>query len=202
MSSNIDFKALWQQQPDAAKPDINTVISKAMDLKRKTRSKLIWSNLTLAVISIIVIMVGINLNTHVLTTKAGIILIIFPIISFALINSGLYLNMFKSHPDADTFTYLAELVAIQKKQRFIQTKVLNLYFLFLGAGLLLYMIEFVKKIGVLWGSVAYICPLAALVFVYFYISPKEFRRQQAEMNAAIEKLQAINDQLVTTRGME
>jgi hypothetical protein len=202
MSGNIDFKALWQQQPDAAKPDINTVISKAIGLKRKTRNKLIWTNLTLVITGIITIIVGVNLDTRVLTTTVGIIMIIFSIVFFIVVNNGLYLNLFKSHPEADTFTYLAELVAIQKKQRFIQTKVLNLYFLFLGAGLLLYMIEFVKKMGVLWGSVAYICPFSGLVFVYFYITPKEFRRQQAEMNAAIEKVQAINDQLVTTKGME
>lgn len=202
MSSNIDFKALWHQQPDAGKPDINTVINKAMDLKRKTRNKLIWANLTLTIIGIIVIIIGVKLDTLVLTTTAGIILIIFSIASFILVSSGLYLNLFKSHPEADTFTYLAELVAIQKKQYFIHTRVLNLYFLFLGLGLLLYMIESVKKLSVLWGSVAYICPVVCLALVYFYITPREFKMQQAEMNATIQKLQAINDQLALLKERE
>jgi uncharacterized RDD family membrane protein YckC len=64
------------------------------------------------------------------------------------------------------------------------------------------MLEFAKKMGVLWGTVAYITPCIFIALVYFYITPWEFKKQQAEMNATIAKLQAINDQLEMTKGLE
>jgi hypothetical protein len=202
MSSNIDFKTLWQQQPAAAKPDINNVIKKAMDIKRKTRKKLIWANITLVITVIIITTVGLNLDKHIPTTTIGIIVMLFAIVGFIAVTNGMYLNLFKSHPEADTFTYMAELVAMQKKQYFIQTRVLNFYFLFLGLGLSLYMLEFAQKMSLLWGTVAYITPCIWIALVYFYITPREFKKQQAEMNATIAKLQAINDQLEMTKGLE
>lgn len=35
MSTNIDFKALWQQQDVLAKPDIKEVIKKSRQLKKR-----------------------------------------------------------------------------------------------------------------------------------------------------------------------
>ncbi|WP_184545321.1 hypothetical protein [Mucilaginibacter sp. FT3.2] len=202
MSSNIDFKALWQQQSAGDKPDINAVIKKAMNLKRKTKSKLIWANLVLVATAVLILFVGFNLDTHVFTTTLGIVFIVLAIVAFIVVSNGLHLSLFKSHPEADTFTYLIELTLIQKKQQFIHAKVMRLYYLFLGLGLFLYMIEFEKKMSILWGSVFCICTFGWLAFAYFYITPREFNRRQAEMNNTIAKLQAINEQLTASKEME
>jgi len=202
MSSNIDLKALWQQQPAGDKPDINAVIKKAMSIKNKTRNKLIWTNLVLTATAIFVIVIWANLSTRIFTTTMGIILIVCSIVAFVAVSSGLHTELFKGHPEADTFTYLNELVSIQKKQQFIQTKVMRLYFVFLSLGLFLYMLEFEKKMSILWASVTLLCSFGWLAFAYFYLGRRQFKKQQAEMNGAIEKLQAINGQLANTKQME
>jgi len=202
MSSNIDLKALWQQQPAGDKPDIKAVIKKAMGIKNKTRNKLIWTNLVLLATVVLIIYVGVNLDTRVLTTTIGVVLIVFAIVAFMIVSNGLYMGLFKSHPETDTFTYLAELMSIQKKQQFIQTRVLKLYFLFLGLGLFLYMIEFERKMSFFWAIVSCVSSLGWLAFAYFYITPRVFKRQQADMNATIAKLQAINKQLHESEGAQ
>lgn len=198
MSNSIDFKALWQQQPAGDKPDINALIKKAKSLKQKTRNKLIWGNLVLVATIVLIITVGVNLDTHVFTTTLGIAIIVFSIVAFMVVSNGLHLSLFKSHPETDTFTYLAQLTSIQKKQQFIYGKVMKLYYLFLGLGLFLYLIEFEKKMSVLWASVTCICTFSWMTFAYFYITPRQFKRQQAELEATIARLQAINEQLLNS----
>ena len=195
MSRSIDLKALWQQQPAGDKPDINAVIKKAMDLKRKTRNKLISANVVLMFTAVFVIVIWANLDTHVFTTTIGIILIVCSIVAFVAVSSGLHRPLFKSHPEADTFTYLNQLVSMQKKQQFIQTKVMKLYFVFLSLGLFLYMMEFEQRMSVLWAGVTLICCFGWLAFAYFYLGRRQFKKQQAEISGAIAKLQAINKQL-------
>jgi uncharacterized membrane protein len=203
MSSNIDFKALWQQQEAAARPHINEVIKKAKGVKRKTRNKLLWLNLALiATIVLYIFVPGFTLSTSMVTTKIGAALVILGIVFFLTVNNRLLVSLFKSKPETDTFSFLADLLHIRKKQEFIQTRAMNLYFLFLSAGLFLYMIEFVQKMGFTLGCVAYVSLLGWLAVVYFYIKPRTIKKQKAEMNAAIERLQAINDQLTMTKELE
>jgi uncharacterized membrane protein len=203
MSSNIDFKALWQQQEAAARPHINEVIKKAKGVKRKTRNKLLWLNLALiATIVLYIFVPGFTLSTSMVTTKIGAALVILGIVFFLTVNNRLLVSLFKTKPETDTFSFLADLLHIRKKQEFIQTRAMNLYFLFLSAGLFLYMIEFVQKMGFTLGCVAYVSLLGWLAVVYFYIKPRTVKKQKAEMNAAIERLQAINDQLTMTKELE
>ncbi|GAA3988686.1 hypothetical protein [Mucilaginibacter dorajii] len=203
MSSNIDFKALWQQQEAAARPHINEVIKKAKGVKRKTRNKLLWLNLALiATILLYIFVPGFTLSTSMVTTKIGAALVILGIVFFLTLNNRLLLSLFKTKPETDTFSFLTDLLQIRKKQEFIQTRAMNLYFLFLSAGMFLYMIEFVQKMGFTLGCVAYVSLLGWLAVVYFYIKPRTVKKQKAEMNAAIERLQAINDQLTMTKELE
>lgn len=203
MSSNIDFKALWQQQEAAARPHINEVIKKAKGVKRKTRNKLLWLNLALiATILLYIFVPGFTLSTSMVTTKIGAVLVILGIVFFLTVNNRLLLSLFKTRPETDTFSFLTDLLHIKKKQEFIQTRAMNLYFLFLSTGMFLYMIEFVKKMGFTLGCVAYVSLLGWLAVVYFYIKPRTVKKQKAEMNAAIERLQAINDQLTMTKELE
>src|SRR4051812_19950413 len=100
MSSNIDFKALWQQQPAAAKPNVKELIGKAQRLTRKAKNKQIRVNIMLGATIILVIAVGYSLNTRVLTTTIGIGIEVISMIYFLVVSNALYLNLFKSHPEA------------------------------------------------------------------------------------------------------
>lgn len=203
MSRNIDFKELWQQQEAAARPHVNDVIKKAQSVKRKTRNKLLWLNAVLLITVLLYVFVpGFTIKTGMLTTKIGAALVILGILFFLVVSDRLLISLFKTKPETDTFSFLTDLLAIRKKQDFIQTRAMNLYFLLLSTGMFLYMIEFVQKMGFTLGCVAYVSLLGWLAVVYFYIKPRTIKKQRAEINATIEKLQSINNQLTTTKQME
>jgi len=203
MSTNIDFKAIWQQQDVVAKPDIKEVIKKSGRLKKKTRNKLLWTNgLLIAVTIYYIAFLYYGYHSSMITTIIGGLLTITGFVAYLLISNGLLLDLFKSHAEADSFAYLKELLAIKRKQELVETKVVKLYLITLSVGVALFMVEAAIKLGVIWGSVAYICLFAWMAFVYFYLIPRRVKKQRAEWSAIIEKLQTINDQLTQTRHLE
>jgi hypothetical protein len=202
MSSNIDFKAIWQQR-DVVRPDIKEVLKRSVQLKKSARNKLLWANgVIIAVAAYYIIFLSTNYHSNAITTSIGSLLIIIGFIAYLIVSNGLLLNLFKSHPEVDSFAYLTELVAIKKKQELVATKVVKMYLITLAAGLTLFLIEPVIKAGVIWGSVMYIFLFAWMAFVYFYIAPRKVKKQHAEWSAVIEKLQAINNQLLLIKDME
>ena len=201
MSTNIDFKALWQQQHVDAKPDIKEVIKKAGRLKKKARTKLLWTNGVLIAVTIYYI-VFLCWSNHQITTLVGGTLVIIGFVGYLVIANGLLIGLFKSHAEVDSFAYLKELLAINRKQEFVQTRVLKLYIITLSAGVTIFMVDPAIKMGVIWGSVAYICLFAWMAFAYFYLIPRKIKKQRAEWASVIEKLQTINDQLNQTRQLE
>lgn len=203
MSTNIDFKAIWQQQDVVAKPDIKEVIKRSGRLKKKTRNKLLWTNgLLIAVTIYYIVFLYYGYHSSMITTVIGGLLTITGFVAYLLISNGLLLDLFKSHAEADSFAYLKELLAIKRKQEIVETKVVKLYLITLSVGVALFMVEAAIKMGVIWGSVAYICLFAWMAFVYFYLIPRRVKKQRAEWATIIEKLQTINDQLTQTRYLE
>ena len=203
MSTNIDFKAIWQQQDVVVKPDIKEVIKKSGRLKKKTRNKLLWTNgLLIAVTIYYIVFLYYGYHSSMITTVIGGLLTITGFVAYLLISNGLLLDLFKSHAEADSFAYLKELLAIKRKQEIVETKLVKLYLITLFVGVTLFMIEPVIKMGAIWGSVAYICLFAWMAFAYFYLIPRRVKKQRAEWATIIEKLQTINDQLTQTRYLE
>lgn len=137
-----------------------------------------------------------------ITTRIGGLLIIMGFVAYLLVSNGLLVDLFKAHSEVDSFAYLKELLIIKKKQELVETKVVKLYLITLSVGVALFMIEYTIKMGVIWGSIAYICLFAYMAFVYFYLVPQRVRKQRAEWTAIIEKLQTINDQLTQTKHLE
>jgi hypothetical protein len=203
MSSNIDFKAIWQQRDVVVRPDIKEVLKRAVQLKKSARNKLLWANgIIIAVTAYYIILLSTNYHSNAITTRIGGLLTIIGFMAYLIVSNGLLLNLFKSHPEVDSFSYLTELVAIKKKQELVATKVVKMYLISISAGLTLFLIEPAIKMGVTWGSVIYIFLFAWMAFVYFYIVPRKVKKQHAEWSAVIEKLQAINNQLLLIKDKE
>ena len=203
MSSNIDLKAIWLQQDPVAKPDVREVIQKGMKLKQKARNKLLIVNgLLLATTVYYIWLLVYGFHTAMLTTIIGTILLIAGFVAYMVVSNGLLLSLFKSHPETDSFAYLTELLAIRRKQNFIQARLMKAYTLTLSVGMALVLIESVKKIDIMWGSAIYIVLFGWIAFVYFYLKPRIIKKQRAEWGAVIKKLQIINDQLLLLKDME
>ena len=76
MSTEIDFRSLWNKQPVDVSPDIKQITAKAEKLRRYAARKLIIMNLILLATVIFMIVVNLNIAKEWLTTKIGIILMI------------------------------------------------------------------------------------------------------------------------------
>jgi hypothetical protein len=192
MTNNIDLKNLWSQQDTGPKPDINEVVEKARRVKNKIRNQLLQKNILLAATVVFISIIGIWGDFALFITRLGIVLIVIAIVSYVTVSNGLLISLFKTNPEADNSTYLAELLTIRKKQEHLQGKMLTLYFILLSAGMFSYMIEFLLRMTLLWATVTAIITFGWIAVNWVFIRPKIVKKQQGALSDIISKLEAAN----------
>ncbi len=195
MNSDIDLKALWQQQPDMPVPDKKELFSKAAKLKNKTRNKLITTNVLLILTSIFITFIGWSYHPKLVTTKIGILIMVIDMVAYLLVYNQLIPVLYKKDAGASTHEYLQQFIRIKKKQDFLNTTMLSIYYLLLSAGLFLYFIEVADRKNMAARLMTYAITSAWILFSWFYIRPRTIRKQRAAVDTMISKLQAIDDQL-------
>lgn len=194
MGTNIDFKNLWKQQA-VSPPNMEELLSKLKHFKKISMRKLILTNALLIATSVIIIFFWYYFQPEFISTKIGIVLNILAMMIFLLISNKLAV-FYKTIDDTQSNSeYLQKLISIKTKQHFLQTKVLSLYFIVLGSGLCLYMYEYTCRMSMLWGIFAYVVLFAWVAFTWFYLRPKEIKKEQAKVNSLIAKFEAVNKQL-------
>ena len=77
----------------------------------------------------------------------------------------------------------------------MHTTMMNIYFALLSAGLALYMFEYTRRMSLVAGVVAYGVTAAWILVNWFYFRPKQIKKQQAELDKVIAKMESINGQL-------
>jgi Flp pilus assembly protein TadB len=90
---------------------------------------------------------------------------------------------------------LANLLSLKKKQQFLQTKMLNLYFIMLSLGVGLYMIEPTSNMTLFWAIFAYAITALWVLFNWFYLRPRQIKKQQKILNDMISKFENIQVQM-------
>ncbi|OYU92979.1 MAG: hypothetical protein CFE21_22225 [Bacteroidetes bacterium B1(2017)] len=194
MSDNIDFKELWAKQTTIA-PNPENLIAEIKKMNQYNLRKLVFTNILLIATSIFIILIWIYYQPQLLTTKIGIIIIILAIVVFLLANNKSY-SLFKRHRNSQSNSdYLKKLLAIKAKQIFIDTTMLNLYFVLLSIGVGLYMFEYTSRMKLIWGLVTYGITFLWILFNWFYLRPKQINKQRAKLDAIISKFEMINKQL-------
>lgn len=194
MSSDNHFKSLWNQQ-SAVIPDSKIVLKKAMQLKKKTRNKIIAMNLLLFSTAAFIIAIIIYFDPQMITTKLGVVLTIIAMVVFVTATNVMNKSLFKSNATYSAKEYLAQFIRLQQKQEFLQKTMLTLYFIMLTLGISLYMIEYAIRMP-LWGAMlTYGITLAWIALNWFYFRPKVIKKQQAKMNEIIEMLENANRNL-------
>lgn len=197
MNSNIDFKLLWKQQSIVLKPDVDEVIKKAKRLKQQTRNKLLLTNGLLALTIAIVVFISNIHQPSLVTTKMGITLIILAVVSYLLVANRMLLVLFSTHSETDSASYMLEMLSLRKKQEFLHHTILKFYFILLSAGIFLYMIEPITRMGLLWACFAMGGTFAWLIFNWFVLRPRTVQKQKKEWDHMINALEHINEQLVS-----
>lgn len=194
MSDNINFKDIWAKQTSVA-PNSEILISEIKKMKQSNLRKLVLTNLLLIATSIFIILIWIYFQPQLLTTKIGIMLIILAMVIFLFAYNKSY-SLFKSHMNSQSNSdYLKDLLAIKAKQRFMETTMMNLYFILLSLGIALYMYEYTQRMSTFWGIFTYAITSIWILFNWFYLRPKQIKKQRAKLDAIIAKFEMVNNQL-------
>lgn len=191
--NNIDFKDLWKKQT-INQPNIEDLLNRLKQFKKASLRSLWSTNIMLFATTAFIIFVWIHYQPEFISTKVGIVLAILAMIMYV----GVYNRLLQTYKNIDSTQtnqeYLQKLILIRKKQQFMQSVVLSLYFALLGVGICLYMYEYAIRMTALWATVTYGITLLWMAFNWFYIRPKQIKKQQTKINSLIEKFEEINNQ--------
>ena len=195
MSTEMDFKALWNKQPIDAKPDIEQVVMKAEKLKRIFRFKLILLNIVLLATIVITIYSNNIIANEWLVSKIGAALMLIAYISYLVAYNQLIPILFKTNPEISNLEYLNQLITINRKSAFLDTVMTNIYFALLSTGLALFLIQPFTHMKIVNGITLYAVTALCMAFALFYLKPIGMKKRKRHFDDLITKLEAINGQL-------
>lgn len=195
MSTEIDFKNLWQQQ-EIERPDVNDLLLKIKQFKATNVKRMVWTNILLLGTAGIILFIWYSYQPELISTKVGIVLTILAILIFLLAYNQLFNNYKASSNLKSNKEYLNELIVIKQKQKFLQTTMIQLYFVLLTLGICLYLYEYVQMMPSLWGVTTYVLTLGWMAFNWVYLRPKTIKKQQHQLDKLIKKFELTNEQLI------
>ncbi|KIC02635.1 hypothetical protein OA88_07990 [Flavobacterium sp. JRM] len=194
MDNNIDFKDLWKKQT-VSQPNIEDLLARLKQFKKAGVRTLWITNILLFTTCVFIIFVWYTYQPKFISTKIGIVLTILAMVIYLFFYNRL-VSTYKNIVTAQTNQeYLQKLILIKKKQQFMQSKMLSLYFLLLGVGICFYLYEYTSRMATLWAVFTYGVTLLWMSFNWFYIRPKQIKKQQSKLNDLIAKFEEVNNQL-------
>lgn len=194
MDNNIDFKDLWKQQV-VNSPNIEELLAKLKHFKKTSLRRLILTNAMLIATCVLILLIWYYYQPQFLSTKIGIVLNVAIMAIYLLVYNRLF-DAYKELDNTDSnAAYLQKLIAIKTKQKFLQSKMLSIYFVVLGLGTCLYMYEYASMMSFLWGFFVYAVLLFWMGFVWFYLRPRQIVKENSKIDMLIDTFQRINNQL-------
>lgn len=192
--NTINFKDLWKKQT-INQPDMQDLLTRVSKFKKAALRSLWISNILLGLTTAFIIFIWIYYQPQFISTKIGIVLVILAMVIYLFVYNKL-LSSYKNIDATQTNQeYLQKLIAIKKKQQFLQTKMMSFYFVMLTVGICLYMYEYASRMSVLGAGLTYGITLLWMLFNWFFIRPKQIKKQQDKINSLIEKFEEVNNQL-------
>jgi hypothetical protein len=194
MDNNIDFKDLWKQQV-VNSPNLEELLAKLKHFKKTSLRRLILTNAMLIATCVLILLIWYYYQPQFLSTKIGIVLNVAIMAIYLLVYNRLF-DAYKELDNTDSNAeYLQKLIAIKTKQKFLQSKMLSIYFVVLGLGTCLYMYEYASMMSFLWGFFVYAVLLFWMGFVWFYLRPRQIVKENSKIDTLIDTFQRINNQL-------
>jgi hypothetical protein len=194
MNSNINFNELWAKQKTGV-PNKEELLSKINKFKKSNLKRLIITNLLLIITSLFIIFIWVHYQPQMIITKIGVILTILAMVIFVIVYNQSFTLFRKTYNTQSNSEYLKDLLAIKAKQQFMQTTMLNLYFVLLSTGIGLYMYEYTQLMTAFWGIFAYGITSIWILFNWFYLRPKQIKKQQSKLDEIISKFKMLIEQL-------
>lgn len=194
MATNIDFKNIWKQQT-SNKPNMEELLGKLKKFRNQNLRRLIFANVGLITTSLFILFIWYRYQPQMITTKVGIILVILAMVIFLLAYNKMFMVFYKIDQTQSNSEYLQSLYIVKSKQKFMQTTILNLYFIMLLLGICFYMYEYTSRMTLGSGILAYAVTFAWIAFNWFYLRSRTIKKQQGKLNELINKFEEINNQL-------
>lgn len=194
MNSNIDFKDLWKKQ-SGKQPGIEELFSKLKQFKQSRVRSLIKMNVLLLLTTVFILYIWYRFQPQLMTTKIGIVLVIAAMLVFLFPNNQLFALLRKMDSSLSNSEYLQHLITLKSRQLFLQTTMINTYFVMLSAGICLYMYEYTAKMSLFGAVLAYGLTLAWIAFNWLYIKPQTVKKQQSRLNKLIDQFSHVAGQL-------
>ncbi|MFT6324415.1 MAG: hypothetical protein ACJA2N_001799 [Salibacteraceae bacterium] len=195
MIDKISFKELWKSQ-QVETPEIAELMKKANEFKTKARYTLLAINFLMIATSVFIGGIWYYYQPEFLSTKIGIIICILAMIIYVALHNTMIPLVFKNTIELNAKAELQQLIKLKEKQRFLQTVLLNAYFLLLSVGLCLYMYEYVSRMELLWAVFSYGILFLWIGLNAFYFRPKMANNQQNKLNVLIQNFKALNNQII------
>lgn len=191
----INFKEIWQSQEAKSTINADAIAAKAKGVKRSAMLKIVLGNALLLATMVFIIWVIVYFEPKMLTTKIGALLIVAGLMMQIIASSRLIPLLRKNDATQSPSDYLPQLLLLKKKQAFLETTVMSLYFLLLGLGLGLYMIEYAMRLSV--ANRWLYCGLTFLwmAFAWFYLRPRTIKKQRQKLDDTIAQLESLEKQL-------
>lgn len=193
-NNNIDFKDLWKKQT-ISQPNIEDLMARLKQFKKAAVRSLWVANFLLAITSVFIIFIWYYFQPQFISTKIGIVLAILSMAFYLTFYNRLMNNYKNIDANQTNHEYLQKLIEIKKKQQFMQSTVLSWYFIVLLTGICLYMYEYASRMTVFYALITYGVTLLWIGFNWFYLRPKQIKKQQDKINSLIEKFEEVNNQL-------
>lgn len=192
--TNIDFKNIWQKQK-VNEPNFEDLLNKLKQFKNKSLRKLVITNILLLATSVFIGLIWYHYQPQMISTKIGLVITILAMAIYLFVYNKLFTFFYKTNNTQTNSDYLQSLYTLKSKQGFMQTTMMNLYFIMLSTGICLYMYEYTSRMTAFMAVFAYGITLIWMGFNWFYTRPRTIKKQQTKLNELIIKFEEINKQL-------
>jgi hypothetical protein len=194
MSTNINLKELWKHQ-EMKTPDTKQLFEKADGFKKRNLKTIVFVNIQLVLVSSFIVFIWYYYQPEMISTKIGIVLTILSMLLYLMVYNQFIPLLLKIEHDLTSSEYLQQLLKFKEKQRFLQSTMLNIYFILLSTGIGLYMFEYTHRMKLIWAAVAYGITFLWVVINWFYFRPRAIKKQRAKVDELIKKFEELDKQL-------
>ncbi len=193
MTNKDPLKELWLQQ-SIQPPQLSDIYERLKEMRRKKIWTLLAVNFLMVLTVCGVIFIWLHFQPRFITTKIGIVITILGIVVYLLSYNQLLPFLLKINDDKSSHDYLESLLHLRKRQKYLQTKMLGIYFLTLSVGICLYLYEYVSMMAFPWSVMVYAFTSIWIGFNWFVLRPKIILKENTKLNSLIDNVENINNQ--------
>jgi Flp pilus assembly protein TadB len=195
MENFNELKEIWQQKISKQPLDFSQTKKLADAYRKKQVTKTVSAFIMLLTTFGIILYVAISYPSQLIITNIGFACILLAIAGSLFFITDMVSVLFKKENTAnDNKTYLIRLKEFQRKQSFIHTTGISVYFILLSAGLALSMYEITRR-NIPFAIGAYLVTGAWIALNWFYFRPKAIKKQKQKVKEVIDHLEEMEKQL-------